>query len=144
MIIPDVNLLIYAYNSDAPHHPIAKVWWEDVLSSERPVGLPWATMLGFIRLMTHRAVLLTPLEPQRAVAIVGSWHARPNAVVLEPGPRHLDILSGALKALGTAGNLTTDAHLAALAIEHQGELCSNDADFARFPGLQWFNPLATE
>lgn len=144
MIIPDVNLLIYAYNSDAPHHAAAKTWWEELLSSDQPVGLAWATTLGFIRLMTHRAVLLMPLDPERAVQVVRSWHARPSVTVLEPGPRHLNLLAGIFQALGTAGNLTTDAHLAALAIEHQGELCSNDADFARFPGLRWSNPLATE
>lgn len=144
MIVPDVNLLIYAYNSDAPHHVEAKGWWEDLLSSDEPVGLPWVAMLGFIRLMTHRAVLLTPLPARRAIAHVRSWHARPNVSVLEPGPRHLDVLGRMFEALGTAGRLTTDAHLAALAIEHQCELCSNDADFARFPGLRWHDPLAAD
>lgn len=144
MIVPDVNLLIYAYNSDAPHHVEAKVWWEDLLSSDEPVGLPWATTLGFIRLMTHRTVLLTPLPAKRAIAHVRSWHMRSNVSVLEPGPRHLEVLGRMFEALGTAGRLTTDAHLAALAIEHQCELCSNDADFARFPGLRWRNPLAAD
>jgi hypothetical protein len=91
--------------------------------------------------MTHRAVLVTPLEPERAVGHVRSWLNQPNAEPLEPGPRHLDILERLLGAIGVAGNLTTDAHLAALAIEHQCELCSNDTDFARFPGLRWQNPL---
>ena len=141
MIVPDVNLLIYAYNRDAPHHVDARAWWEELLSSNDPVGLPWATMLGFIRLMTHRAVLVTPLPPKQAIAHVRSWHVRPNVSVLEPGPRHLEVLARLFEALGTAGRLTTDAHLAALAIEHQGELCSNDGDFARFPGLRWRDPL---
>lgn len=141
MIVPDVNLLIYAYNRDAPHHAEAKAWWEELLSSDDPVGLPWATMLGFIRLMTHRAVLVTPLAADRAVAHVRSWHRRPNVGVLEPGPRHLELLGRLFEATGTAGRLTTDAHLAALAIEHQCELHSSDADFARFPGLRWRNPL---
>lgn len=144
MIVPDVNLLIYAYNSDAPHHAEAKDWWEDLLSSDQPVGIPWATMLGYIRLMTHRAVLLAPLAAPRAITHVRSWHTRPNVSVLEPGPRHLEILGRMFEALRTAGRLTTDAHLAALAIEHQCELCSNDADFARFPGLRWRNPLAAD
>jgi hypothetical protein len=144
MIVPDVNLLIYAYNRDAPHHAEAKAWWEELLSSDDPVGLPWATTLGFIRLMTHRAVLVTPLTAERAIAHVRSWHMRPNVGVLEPGPRHLELLDRLFAALGTAGRLTTDAHLAALAIEHQCELCSNDADFARFPGLHWRNPLKTD
>lgn len=144
MIVPDVNLLVYAYNRDAPHHAVAKAWWEDLLSSDEPVGLPWATSLGFIRLMTHRAVLVTPLEPSRALAHVRSWHARFNVDVLEPGPRHLELLDQLFGKLGTAGKLTTDAHLAAIAIEHQCELCSNDTDFARFPGLRWRNPLTAQ
>ncbi len=144
MILPDVNLLIYAYNRDAPYHAPAKAWWEDLLSSEKPVGLPWATMLGFVRLMTHRAVLLSPLPAESALAHVRSWHGQPNVSVLEPGPRHLGLLDQLFKALGAAGRLTTDTHLAALAIEHQCELCSNDTDFARFPGLRWCNPLETE
>ena len=144
MIVPDVNLLIYAYNRDAPHHADAKAWWEELLSSSDPVGLPWATALGFIRLMTHRSVLVTPLPAKDTIAHVRSWHMRPNVSVLEPGPRHLELLDRLFEALGTAAGLTTDAHLAALAIEHQCELCSNDADFARFPGLRWSNPLTTE
>ena len=142
MIVPDVNLLVYAYNSDATHHAGARSWWERLLSSNEPVGLPWATALGFIRLMTHRSVLVTPMRAEAAVAHVRSWFAQPNVRVVDPGPEHLDILDHLFGALGTAANLTTDAHLAALAIEYQCELCSNDADFARFPGLRWRNPLA--
>jgi toxin-antitoxin system PIN domain toxin len=144
VIVPDVNLLVYAYSRDAPHHRRAKAWWEDQLSGDGHVGLSWATALGFIRLMTHRAVLVKPLEPQAASGHVLSWHTRPNVTVLEPGPRHLLLLRRLFDALGTAGKLTTDAHLAALAIEHQGELCSNDTDFARFPGLRWHNPLKAD
>jgi hypothetical protein len=94
--------------------------------------------------MTHRSVLVTPLPAKDAIAHVRSWHMRANVSVLEPGPRHLELLDRLFEALGTAAGLTTDAHLAALAIEHQCELCSNDADFARFPGLRWSNPLTTE
>ncbi len=140
MIIPDVNLLVYAYSRDAREHERARAWWERLLSSEA-VGLPWAVSLGFLRLMTHPAVLVRPLEAQRAVAHVRSWLDRPNVEVLDPGPRHLEVLDRLLGEVGVAGNLTTDAHLAALAIEHQAELHSNDADFARFPGLRWRNPL---
>lgn len=143
MIIPDVNLLIYAYNSDAPHHERAKGWWEGLLSDPRAVvGLPWAVTLGFVRLMTHPAVLLTPLRPEEALAPIAAWLALPQVEVLDPGPRHLEIVGRLLEAAGVAGNLTTDAHLAALAIEHQAELHSNDRDFGRFAGLRWKNPLA--
>jgi len=141
VILPDVNLLVYAYNRDARHHRECRAWWERLLSSSEPVGLPWAVSCGFIRLMTHPSILVRPLDPSRAVAHVGSWLARPNVEVLDPGPRHLQLLDRLLADLGVAGNLTTDAHLAALAIEHQCELHSNDADFGRFSGLRWRDPL---
>ena len=142
MIIPDINLLIYAYNRDARHHDAAREWWEGLLSSDERVGLPWAAGLGFIRLMTHPTVLVTPLDPATAIRHVRHWLERPNVVVLEPGPRHLDVLENLLGRVGVGGNLITDAHLASLAIEHQAELHSNDTDFARFSGLRWQNPLA--
>jgi uncharacterized protein len=141
MIVPDLNLVVYAYNRDAPHHGAARSWWEGLLNSTQPVAIPWVVVLGFIRLMTHRAVLLTPLPPSDAMALVRAWFARDNVEHLDPGPQHLDVLDRLLSTVGTAGNLTTDAHLAALAIEHQCELHSNDNDFARFPGLRWRNPL---
>lgn len=141
MIVPDVNLLVYAYNQDAPHHAEAKRWWEGLLNSDTPVALPWVSVLGFIRLMTHRAVLMTPIAPAQAVAHARGWMARPNVEPLDPGVRHLDILHRLLTEIGVGGNLTTDAHLAALAIEHEAELYSNDTDFGRFPGLRWRNPL---
>lgn len=142
MIVPDVNLLVYAYNRDAREHTKARAWWEGLLGGSDAVGLPWAVSLGFVRLMTHPAVLVKPLDPRRAVAHVRTWLDQPNVEVLDPGPRHLEVLSQLLGDLGVAGNLTTDAHLAAIAIEHQCELHSNDADFARFSGLRWRNPIA--
>jgi len=141
MILPDINLLIYAYNRDAAEHAGARAWWEGLLGSNETVAIPWAVSCGFIRLMTHPAVIMTPLEPKQAVAHVRAWLDRPNVEVLEPGPHHLELLERLLGKLGVAGNLTTDAHLAALAIEHQCELHSNDGDFARFSGLRWRNPL---
>ena len=141
MILPDINLLIYAYNSSAPGHLMAKSWWEACLSEDRPVGLPWAVLLGYLRLMTSRNVLVAPLSPEEATGHVRSWLERPQAQILHPGPRHLDLLEGLLHGARISGSLTTDAHLAALAIEHQAELHSNDTDFARFPGLRWTNPL---
>lgn len=142
MIVPDVNLLIYAYNADAPHHAQAKAWWEGLLSDPHAVvALPWAVTLGFVRLMTHPAVLTTPLRPDEALAPVFEWLALPHVDPVEPGPRHLAILRRLLDEVGIGGNLTTDAHLAAIAIEHQAELHSNDRDFGRFSGLRWRNPL---
>ena len=143
MIVPDINLLVYAYNSDAPDHGPARSWWEECMSETRPVGLPWAVMLGYLRLMTGRNVLVHPFPPEEALAHLRSWLERPHAEVLHPGPRHLDLLDNLSAEAGAAGRLTTDLHLAALAIEHQAELHSNDADFARFSGLRWVNPLSS-
>jgi uncharacterized protein len=142
MILPDINLLVYAYNSDAPLHREARSWWEDCLSRPRPVGLPWVVLLGYLRLMTSRHVLRDPFEPAEALDHIRSWLERPNALILRPGSRHLDLLDALIGQIGLSGKLTTDAHLAALAIEHQAELHSNDSDFSRFPGLHWSNPLA--
>jgi toxin-antitoxin system PIN domain toxin len=141
VIIPDINLLVYAYNSDAPHHEDSRLWWESCLSESSNVGLPWVVMLGFVRIMTSRVVLTDPMEPLETLAHVRSWFERPQARVLVPGPRHLDILAEIMHASRASGRLTTDAHLAAMAIENQAELHSNDADFSRFPGLRWINPL---
>jgi uncharacterized protein len=105
-------------------------------------GLSWAAMLGFIRLTTSRQVMAHPVPVATAYGHVRAWLAQPYVAIVHPGDRHADILFGLLEALGTAGSLTTDAHLAALAIEHQAELHSTDADFARFSGLRWANPLA--
>ncbi len=142
MIVPDVNLLIHAYNSDSRVHPAARAWWEALLNGTQPVGLPWIAVLGFIRLTTHRQILARPIPVAVACAHVRAWLARPCVAILHPGNRHADVLFALLEHLGSAGNLTTDAHLAALCIEHQAELHSTDADFARFPGLRWKNPTA--
>jgi toxin-antitoxin system PIN domain toxin len=142
VILPDVNLLVHAYNSDSPVHDAARRWWEGLLNGTRPVGLSWVGVLGFIRIATHRQIFASPLPVLTACAHVRAWLAQPDVDILDPGTRHAEIVFGLLESLGTAGNLTTDAHLAALAIEHQAELHSTDADFARFPGLRWTNPLA--
>jgi toxin-antitoxin system PIN domain toxin len=131
LIIPDVNLLIHSYNQGSPLHNQARGWWEERLSKSATVGLPRVVALGFLRLTTHRAVMANPLPIQRACSHVRSW----------PGERHAEILFGYLEGLGAGGNLTTDAHLAALAAENQAELQTTDADFARFAGLKWRNPL---
>ena len=141
MTLPDINLLLHAYNYKSPLHTAARAWWEGLLNGARPVGLAWMGILGFVRLTTQRQVLANPLPVTVACGHVRAWLAQPYVAVLDPGPRHAEILFGLLEGLGTAGNLTSDAHLAALAIEHQAELHSTDADFARFPGLRWTNPL---
>lgn len=142
MILPDVNLLLMAHVRNSALHGAARIWWEETLASAPPIGLPWAVILGFLRLSTSRAVLAEPRSVEESCAVARSWLERRNVFVIHPGERHADLLFGLLEAAGTAGNLTTDAHLAALAIEHQCELNSTDTDFARFPGLRWRNPLA--
>jgi toxin-antitoxin system PIN domain toxin len=141
MIVPDVNILLYAYNDDAPHHSVARSWWENALSETRPVGLAWNVALGYLRLSTHPRVFARPMTPEGACAHVEAWLSQPQVFLLHPGDRHATVLFDLLRRLGTAGNLTGDAHLAALAIEHQAEVHTTDADFARFPGLRWRNPL---
>jgi uncharacterized protein len=141
MIIPDLNLLIYAYNDQAPQHQLAREWWEELLNGQTPVGLPWITISGFIRLMTHPRILVAPLDVPSTLNHVRAWLAQPPVRIVQPGSRFEQLFLDYLARLGTAGNLTTDAQLAALAVEHQAELHSTDNDFARFVGLRWLNPL---
>jgi toxin-antitoxin system PIN domain toxin len=141
MIIPDINLLIYAYNSEAPQHTAAKLWLESLLNGTTPVGLTWLAISGFIRIMTHPRVLARPMLTEDATRIARSWLARTPVRILNPAGAFGEIFLSNLERLGAAGNLTTDAQFAALAIEHQAELHSCDSDFSRFPGLHWRNPL---
>jgi uncharacterized protein len=122
-------------------HARARDWLEETLSGEASVALPWIVVLGFLRLTTSGRVFPSPLEPEAALRIVDGWLERPNVTALSAGRRHWRVLRTLIEEAGTAGNLTSDAHLAALAIEHGAELCSTDADFARFRGLRWRNPL---
>ena len=142
MLIPDVNILVYAYNADSPQYARAREWWETTLQQPRVVGLPWSTSVGFIRIATQRGISARPMTVQEAVETVRAWLDHPRVRIVTPGERHAEILFDLLLEVGVAGNLTNDAHLAALAIEYQAELVSTDTDFARFPGLRWFNPLA--
>ena len=142
MIVPDINLLVHAHNSQSRRHSAARSWWEGLMNGSESVGLCWITILGFVRIATHSRILENPLDAAGACRRARSWLAQPQTLLIDPGERHADILFGLLDSLGTAGNLTTDAHLAALAIEHQAVLHSSDADMSRFPGLKWFNPLA--
>lgn len=137
-----MNLLLYAVDDTSPYHERARPWLEELLSSSEPVGFTWPVLLAFLRLSTRRQVFANPLQPAEALAIMEGWLAQPCVVLLHPTERHLVVLRGLLEPLGTAGNLTADAHLAALAMEYAGELCSADSDFGRFRGLRWTNPVA--
>jgi toxin-antitoxin system PIN domain toxin len=141
--VVDLNILLYAVNRDAPHHQRAREWWEAVLSGRETVGLSWTVALGFLRISTRPGIFPQPLTPAEALDVVEDWIRQPIVALLHPGERHWAILRKLIEGTGTAGNLTTDAHLAALAIEYAAELCSSDNDFARFrPELSFTNPLA--
>ncbi len=141
MKLVDLNLLIYAVNSDSEAHKSAKDWLEACLSGDEAVALPWIVVLGFLRVVTNRRVLTRPLTLKQAIGIIDRWVGLEQVVMLAPGDDHWRILKRLLEEAGTAGNLTTDTHLAALPIEHGCELYSTDQDFARFPKLRWVNPL---
>ncbi len=141
MKLLDVNLLIYAVDEDSARFARAHPWVEGVLAGRETVALPWSVLLAFLRLTTKPQVMTSPLTADDALDLVDGWLARPNTVVVHPTERHSAVLRELLAPLGTAGNLVTDAHLAALAIEHGAELSSCDADFSRFAGLRWIDPL---
>jgi hypothetical protein len=142
VIVPDVNLLLYAEVDAFPQHAKARAWWEQTLNGQRAVGLPAVAVFGFVRISTHRKVFDRPMTVSDALGRVRAWMARPRVTLLSPGPGYLELALQLLEASGASGNLTTDAQIAAHAIEVNGEVCSNDADFARFAGLRWRNPLA--
>lgn len=141
MKLLDVNLLIYAVDESSAHFSRAHPWVQGVLGGRETVGLPWAVLLAFLRLTTKPQLMTSPLTAADALGFIDGWLARPNTVVIHPTERHAAVLRELLTQLGTGGNLVTDAHLAALAIEHGAELNSCDADFSRFPGLRWRDPL---
>jgi toxin-antitoxin system PIN domain toxin len=139
--VPDANLLIYAVDEVSPHHPPAKEWLDRGLSGGETFAVTWAVLLAFLRLTTNPRVFEHPLASSEAFDIVDGWLARPMVTVIGPTERHARLLRELLQSSGTAGNLTSDAHLAAVCIEHGATLCSADRDFARWSGLRWTNPL---
>ncbi len=141
MKLPDVNLLLYAIDERSPQHGRARPWLEEALSGSEAVAFAWVVLLGFLRIATNAAILERPLSPDEALDYVDAWLDRPCATTVAPTPGHAALLRDLLVPLGAAGNLTSDAHLAALAIEHGAELLSCDTDFARFEGLRWRDPL---
>ncbi len=141
MIASDVNLLVYAVNEDDPFHSGAKAWLDEILSRTETIGFAWSVLVGFLRVTTRQTIFAKPLTVEQALELDAFWLARPRTVILEPGPRHFDLLRRLLLNVGTAGNLTSDAHLAAIALEHDADAYSTDADFGRFSGLRWHNPL---
>jgi uncharacterized protein len=139
--ILDANVLLYAYNADAPQQPVAARWLAELLEGDDAIGLPWLTVWAFIRIATNSRIWTTPLSTKEVFAIVEGWIAQPGVVVLQPGPRHAEILKRLVIDHAVTGALVTDAVLAALAIENGAVLASTDQDFRRFPELRWTNPL---
>ena len=144
MILPDIDLLIHAHDSESSRYDEARHWRDSALAGTEGIGLACPVVLGFIRIATLRGILSNPMSPQDACSRIDEWPSLAHVHLVVPAEGHFDRLRGLLESLGSAGNLTTDAHLAALAIERGYTLCSTDNDFGRFPGLSWRNPLATK
>jgi uncharacterized protein len=144
VIVPDVNLLLYAEVAAFPLHRAAKRWWEELVNGERAVGIAPVCLFGFLRISTNRRVFVDPLSVGDAIDRTQRWFERPHVTCLVPGSAHIETAFRLLRQLGTGGNLTTDVQIAAHAMEHNGELHSNDGDFGRFEGLRWVNPLSAQ
>jgi toxin-antitoxin system PIN domain toxin len=142
VIVPDVNLLLFAHLTAFAEHERAREWWKELLDGDEGVGLGSIAIFGFVRISTNRRMVRQPLAVETAAAVVESWLARPQVELIHPGSSHVEMTLRLLREVGTAGDLATDAQLAALAIENNAELHSADTDFGRFSGLRWVNPLA--
>jgi hypothetical protein len=140
MILPDVNVLVHAHNVDSAVHEKALLWWDACLAGPEGIGLAWAAVLGFVRIATNRRIVARPLPVQDVMQRIHDWLALAHVHLVQPSDTHFVRLRSELERLGTAGNLTTDAHLAVLAMVRGYILYSTDTDFARFSGLRWVNP----
>lgn len=136
MVVVDANVLLYAVDDASAHHEPSLTWLDEALAGTEAVGLAWAALLAFIRIGTNPAVVAHPMSIDDATAQVETWLGAPAAVTVQPTTRHAALLRGLLRDSGSAGNLTTDAHLAALAIEHAADIVSYDRDFGRFAGVR--------
>jgi len=141
VIIPDANLLIYAYDSQSPWHAKARLWWESALNGEEPIGIPWVVLLAFTRLITHPTICTHPLSIPEVRERVDVWFSCSHVRCLPSLESNIAPFFNCLEAAGRGGNLSTDALIASQSIEHGGRVYSNDSDFSRFPGVQWINPL---
>ncbi|MFZ4775495.1 MAG: type II toxin-antitoxin system VapC family toxin [Terrimicrobiaceae bacterium] len=141
MILVDANLLLYAEDSLSVHHEAARNWWDEQLSGADPVALCWPVLTAFIRIGTNPRLHKRPLTLKEASMRVQSWLDQPCVRIVTPTDQHWTIFQRMLHAGNAAANLVSDAHLAALAVEHNSTMASTDADFARFRGLKWVNPI---
>jgi toxin-antitoxin system PIN domain toxin len=142
MILPDANLILYAYIKDFPQHEASKTWLEKVIADGEIIGLSWQVMTAFIRIGTNPKLFKLPMAMHQVEKSLGELFALPNIEIITPTNRHWKIFLKLLEESKAVGNLVMDAHLAALAIEHHARLASTDADFKLFPDLDYFNPLA--
>ena len=142
MIIPDINLLLYTYDADSPFHAKAAAWWQACLSGTEPVGLLPVVIFGFVRIGTNARAFQHPMTPTESAGHVRSWLEQPPVELLEPGSDHVEAVLSLLEGLGTAGNLVTDAQIAAAALHYDAVLHTTDTDFIRFANLRWLNPIS--
>ncbi len=136
MILPDLNVLLYAADSTSLRHEASKTWLEKAVNGTEEVGLPWVVHLGFLRLTTSAKVFAQPMTVEESLEWLDHLWSAPTVVAVNPGKAHAGLLRHLLLTVGTGGNLTTDAHLAALALEHDARIVTGDRDFLRFPGLK--------
>ncbi len=140
MIVPDVNLLVHAMNTESIHHEQAWKWWSASLNGTEHIGFGWSVITGYLRVTTHPRIMPKPQSFELAVDDVRHWLAAPITLTLAPGPDHLHLMERLMSGAGRGGDLTPGVHLAALAVENGGTIYSQDADFARFDGVRWINP----
>ena len=143
MILVDANLLLYAYDSDSPHHEPARSWLERVLSSGHPIRFALVTLLAFVRIASDRRVFTRPMPPRESCSLIEKWLALPNVRILQPGPRAWRLLSRMCEEGQAKGPMVMDAHLAALAMEHGASIATTDRDFMRFPDIEIVNPVSS-
>jgi hypothetical protein len=142
VIIPDVNLLVYAHNRGVPQHEAARSWWESAVNGAEPIGVDWSVVLAFVRLMSSPRVAVRPESPRNLLACVSAFLTMPSVRLVTPGRRHPELMQELFEQSGAGTRLVTDVHLAALAIELGATLATNDVDFGRFAKLKTLNPIA--
>ena len=141
MILPDANLILYAYDSDSPFNKQAVKWWSACLSGNESIGLCEAVIYSFIRIGTHARAFANPLSVDEASDMIKSWLAEPHTEILSGDADDLNVALALLQKSGTGGNLTTDAQIAALSLRHDAIIHTADTDFVRFKGVRWYNPM---